>query len=166
MHPFLNFFIRVFLLLIIGIIIIKPYNIYCSTTGKCSGINLIEFIPDNKFKEGIGSYHLEFINLNPNIHLDISSDFLELSTVSGRKNVVTYTIKNISKTDKDVKFKLKFKTDPSYEIKRIKVHECLCNKTYKLKPGREMIKKFIFTFKEEPYQTDKVKIIHEIEYLN
>lgn len=150
MHPFLKFFIRVFLILIICVIIIKPYNLYCSTTNNCSTFSLSQLIPSTKFNEGSNKVKVEFVSINNNSTLvDFRPDVYEFYTVTGRKNVVKFRFKNVSNRENPIKFRMELSTDPGYLIDSIKKYDCLCHDSYKIKMGQEITKEFVFAFDDQ-----------------
>ena len=125
------------LLMLLFLLSIKPYNWYCASSGSCSAINLLNYLPH---KKGTTQVTLEFKTRNPypNIffELDNGQDF-RVNTVPGTKNTIKYLVKNNSKDT--IIFRPKLVTEPKWLADYIERESCLCHQEYELAPGEEEI---------------------------
>lgn len=125
------------LLILLFLLSIKPYNWYCASSGSCSAINLLNYLPH---KKGTTQVTLEFKTRNPypNVlfELDSNQDF-QIKTLTGTKNTIKYRVKNNSKDT--IIFRPKLVTEPTWLVKYIERESCLCHQEYELKPQEEEI---------------------------
>ena len=146
---FFRIFIRFAIIFTIITFAIQPYNWFCNITNKCSSITISSLLPTFEGKQEIEVF---FEVTSYREDLKITANQSTITTVSGRKNTVTYRAKNL--TNRPIRFRANFLTDPDYAEKHIKRYECLCFREYKLKPNEEIELKMVFALND--------KIIEEI----
>lgn len=145
MHPILRSLVYLALILFTVFVAIKPYNWVCRLSNKCSEIVLENLIPNIEGDQEI-KVILEVINKREDIEFEVNEP-KNLDTVSGRKNVVNYTVKNL--TQNEVKFRPKFSIEPAEAQDFISRQECLCFKEYKLAKGETIVIPTRFKFKSK-----------------
>lgn len=144
MNIFSRSFFRIFVIFAIILFAMQPYNWYCKISSKCQGLNLSMLIPAFEGNEPIV---VNFAVTNFREGLEIFPQTTQITTVSGRKNKVKYTVKN--KSGKFMRFRTVFETDPSNIEPHIKKHQCLCHQRYKLKKDEELTLTASFSLDQE-----------------
>lgn len=142
MHPLLRISVRLTTIFIIVFFAIQPFNWFCSITQKCNTIYLSSFIPK---REGIDNIKLKFEVTNYSQKVDFKVIQKTLTTVSGRKNVVFYRAKNVSK--KHIRINPALFVKPKYVEKYLTRYECLCTRQFKIAPGEEIEMRMEFEIK-------------------
>lgn len=142
MHPLLKLLIRFAIVFTVIFIAVQPYNWFCGITQKCDSFHFSYLIPK---REGHAKYNFQFnvTNFNQNLNFEVLDK--SLTTVSGRRNVIHYRVKNISK--KTIYLRSKLEILPADIEKYLKIYDCLCTKVYKLKRGEERDLKMTFELK-------------------
>jgi cytochrome c oxidase assembly protein Cox11 len=158
MRPLTRFFIYSFLTLILCIIAARPYNWFCEFSGKCQKFYFSDLLPDFEGNTPINIV-LETENNNKNLEF-IVDGYDTIRTVSGRKNVVNYRVKNNS--DNSIKFKPQLYILPENFDKYVKRLDCLCFEEHLVGKGKEIKLQASFKidsdiesdklFKEDPKQ--------------
>lgn len=139
MHPLIRILFRLGALFLIVFMLVQPFNWFCNISGKCQSFYFSYYIPSQQGTEPI-EVSLEVANLRSD--LDLAADISPLTTVSGKKNSVTYYAKNIS--DHEVNFRPRLIIEPQSLDKYITRYQCLCSNDYTLKPGEQKILKMRF----------------------
>jgi|TARA_Y100000389_G_C17471432_1_gene531592 cytochrome c oxidase assembly protein Cox11 len=141
----MKYFFRFAVITIIAIILIRPYNFFCNKTNLCQGIIFAKYIPS--YNIGTKKIEINFTAKNTNKDLTFKSEKNSIKTVTGKKNIVKFYIKNNSSTNKTIKFRIKYNVSPKDYSQYIKLYQCLCAKSYLLKPGKEIVNEVIFSIK-------------------
>jgi cytochrome c oxidase assembly protein Cox11 len=128
----------------------KPFNLFCSLTNKCEPFYLSYLIPK---KEGSVPIKINFEITNYLAELEFEPAQPTLTTVANRKNVVLYTVKNNS--NNPIKFHPELLFEPEDLDEYFVLYECLCEKSYQLKPGQKLQLKMIFLLDPEIEKTKK-----------
>ena len=103
MRPVTRFIVYTFLLFLLFLVSLRPYNWICQTTNACHKFYLSDLIP--RFEgEDIININFEIINTRDDVDFIIDG-YDTISTVSERKNTVSYRVKNLS--DKIIYFRPK-----------------------------------------------------------
>jgi cytochrome c oxidase assembly protein Cox11 len=143
MHPKLRNISYALAAIIIILLALQPYNRLCQYSGRCSQIYLSDLLPSREGTETITAF-MEVLNYRSDLDFEVFEP-RNLETVSGRKNTVTYRIKNL--TDRTIKFRPQFSVQPKELEKYLVRSECLCFREHTLKKGEELILPTIFKFK-------------------
>jgi cytochrome c oxidase assembly protein Cox11 len=110
----------------------------------------------------------EIINYNQN--LIFSTLEPELKVFGNEKKTITYRAKNLSR--KTIKIQPHLIIDPEYTEEYITRYECLCSRSYRLKPQEEIELKMEFEISEDIFRNPKfdkanpITIRYKIESLN
>lgn len=118
----------------------RPYNWFCQVSNKCAKIYISDFMPSIEGNIDINIV-LEAINYNNKLDF-IVDGYDTITTVSERKVVVKYKVKNLSK--KDINFRPKFSVTPEEFTKYIKRNDCLCFEDHEIEAGKEITLQFSF----------------------
>lgn len=145
MNPILRSLVYLALIFFTIFVAIKPYNWICHLSKKCNEIVFDNLIPGVEGNQEITAI-MEVIDQRDDIEFEVDEPKM-LHTVSGRKNIVTYHIQNISKDT--VKIRPKFSVEPKEAEKYISRQECLCFREYKLKKGEAILVPTSFKFKSK-----------------
>jgi cytochrome c oxidase assembly protein Cox11 len=140
MRPFYKILLRIFIIFAIAFFAIQPYNWYCGITQSCDSFSLYDLAP---FQEGTIPVEVFFEIKSYSSKLAFEPLEPSITTVSNKKNIVTYRVKNLSKDT--IRFRPKLVVTPKYFEDGIVTYECLCSHLYKLKPKevRELQMKFL-----------------------
>ncbi|MBU6339190.1 MAG: cytochrome c oxidase assembly protein [Rickettsiales bacterium] len=129
-----RFFVYSFLIFILCLIATRPYNWFCEFSGKCQKFYLSDLIPDF---EGSTPINIVLTAESNNKKLEFIVDGYDtIRTVSGRKNVVNYRVKNLS--NDAVKFRPQFHISPDNFEEYVKRIDCLCFEDHIISKGKEM----------------------------
>lgn len=134
MRPITRFFLYSFGIFFILFVALQPFNWFCQISRKCQKVYLLDLIPSFEGDTKINVV-LEIKNFRKDLEF-IVNDVDTITTVSGRKNTVNYKVKNNS--NRVIKFKPKFYTEPKSLSKYINSRDCLCFEEYKLQKGEEL----------------------------
>lgn len=134
MRPITRLFFYSIALFLLIVIALKPYNWFCQTSGKCQKIYVSDLFPTFEGDNEINLI-LEAKSHNPDLDFMIMG-YDTISTVSGRKNVVKYKIKNLS--NKRMVFRPKFHVEPKQFEKYVNRSDCLCFEDYALDANDEI----------------------------
>lgn len=134
MRPLTRFFIYSIALFLVIIIAMKPYNWFCQVSTKCQKVYVSDLFPSFEGNNDIDIV-LEIKNYNADLDFLIMG-YDTISTVSGRKNVVKYQIKNL--TDNTINFRPKFYIEPKKLAKYVNLTDCLCFEKYSIDGGKEL----------------------------
>ncbi len=170
MNPILKFIVRLVAVIILALLVIKPYNLYCDVSGKCSNFNIAKYLPSS---QGYGKIKVKFVNINPQPYIDFQAIPHELVTSTGQKNIVKYNLTNVTKNRYNpIKFDIKYSVEPERFERYIKRYQCLCGKSYKLKPNQSRQEEFIFKIDNDfaemldENNSEEIEIRYEINYKN
>ena len=106
MHPFLKYSLRLSAIFIVALLLIKPYNLYCNTSGSCVGFNITKYLPSS---ESHSKVKVKFVNINRLPYIDFQVMQKELYTVPGRKNAIGYTLTNVATIKENpIEFSIKY----------------------------------------------------------
>ncbi len=139
-----KYFIRFLTIFLLIFLSLKPFNWFCNYSQKCQPIFLSDFLPSF---EGNKSITIIPIAKNYNKYLEFDIVTKNFTSVTGRKNVITYKVKNL--TQGTVIFRPKFYIEPkdySYYLIR---KNCLCFEDIVLKKGEEKELNFNFKVKKD-----------------
>ncbi len=145
MHPVLRKFVYLALTFLVLLVALQPYNRFCNFSGKCSAIYLSDLLPTTE-----GGTQILVVMEAMNYRSDLDFEVFEprtLNTVSGKKNTVTYRVKNLS--DHEIKFRPEFYVEPKEFEKYVSRQECLCFREHLIKKGEELILPTTFKLKSE-----------------
>ncbi len=117
--------------LIIGFIMIQPFNYICKFTNKCDPIILSFYLPKK-----IGQEEFRIIFEAKDNHEDIDFSVLEKSVTkkTGSDLKIYYEAANF--TDHDIEIRPMPYIIPQEAKKYVKFYECLCFKKHKVKKGQ------------------------------
>lgn len=145
MNPILRRLLYLALIFFVILVLLQPYNRFCSSSGKCEGIYLSDFIPHHE-----GDLQISILMEAQNKRGDIDFETVEpqlIYTVSGRKNIANYRIRNTS--NHTVIFRPKFYVEPQEFTKYLIRRECLCSREFKIKKGETIVVRSIFKIDPE-----------------
>ncbi|MSP33767.1 MAG: hypothetical protein EXR06_02550 [Rickettsiales bacterium] len=116
--------------ILLGFLMIQPFNYICRLTDKCYPVILSYYLPKSTGKE---RYEVFFITKN--YSQDIQFKALSRSVVmySGDDVSIVYQVKNTS--NHDIKIRPMPYVEPKEVSKHIKFYECLCAREHKIKAG-------------------------------
>ena len=163
MSPILRALVYLALIFFTIFVAVKPYNWVCRFSKKCNEIVFDNFIPSIEGNQEITTI-MEAVDQRDDVEFEVDEPKI-LYTVTGRKNVVTYHIKNISRDT--IKIRPKFSVEPKEAEKFISRQECLCFREYKLKRGETIVVPTSFTFKsklEQAIAEKKISTTIKITY--
>ncbi|MBU6140860.1 MAG: cytochrome c oxidase assembly protein [Proteobacteria bacterium] len=152
MNPKLRLALRLLGIFVIGFFAIQPFNWFCQITQSCRPFFISYYIPKEMGEDVKVSF--EITNYNQNLEFFVSQPSIDSFT--NKKNLVTYRAKNLSK--KTIKFRPQLIVEPEYATKYLTRYECICFRSYKLKPSEEIEMRMEFLI-------DK-KIEEEEQFLN
>lgn len=150
--------------LLLGFLMIQPFNIFCRATDKCQPIILSYYMPSN-----VGDENFEIIFEAKNSSKDVKFEPYGRSMIlaSGEKQEIEYGAKNIS--DHDVKIRPTPYVYPPEAEKYIKFYECLCYREHKIKSGEDIKMAVQFKLKraieKDPFFSDMrlIRVGYEIK---
>jgi len=116
--------------LLLGFLMIQPFNFICRLTNKCQPIILSYYLPNS---EGKQYYEIFFLAKDLSQKLHFESKTKSILIKSGAKGEAIYMIKNITNQDLKIRPSLFFNTQNAAQY--IKFYECLCFHEYKIKGG-------------------------------
>jgi cytochrome c oxidase assembly protein Cox11 len=151
MNPKLRITLQIIAAFFVILFLIQPYNWFCQLSQSCKPFYLSYYLPK---REGTKNINIDFSAENYRRDVTFTPDKPSLTTVSGRKNVVIYTIRNSSK--KFIKVRPKMIIEPKEVEDFIIRHECLCFKQYTIKAGGSLELRLEF-------ELDKKIETHEFE---
>ncbi len=154
MNPKFRLFFRIAIIFIVLLLMIQPYNSYCNITSKCEPLSFSSLIPK---REGKIEAKISFGIKNYIEGLEIKTQQVSLVTVSGRKNIINYTVKNNGK--KFVRFRVQPFFNPEDLDHAIKIYHCPCGGQKKVKGGEEVTLKMEFSISD--YGISRLKGIEE-----
>lgn len=161
MHPILRWSLYLSLIIFVGFVAIRPYNWFCKISTKCTEINIADLMPSVEGNQPIRAA-MEARNYRADIEFEVIDPKM-INTVSGRKNTVTYSVKNLS--DHTVKFRPEFSVEPKEFKEYVARQECLCFREYSLAKGESMVIPASFKFKsaiDEELTKKKIDLIQII----
>ena len=119
--------------ILLGFLMIQPFNYICRLTDKCYPIILSYYFPKITGKE---RYEVFFMVKNRSKELQFSTASKSNIVSSGDDFSVVYNVKNIS--DHDIKFRPMPYIAPNEAAEYIKYYECLCSREHKIKAGKSL----------------------------
>ncbi len=135
MRPITRFFLYFVLIFCVLLpVALRPYNWFCQSSGKCQKIYLSDFLPSFEGSTKI-KINLEAISYRKDLTFMVYG-YDTITTVSGRKNVVNYKVKNLS--NRDMSFRPKFTVTPQDVEGLVKRRDCLCFEEHIIKKGEEL----------------------------
>ncbi len=146
--------------LLLGLLMIHPFNLLCKATDKCQPIILSYYLPKKLgqeyyelFFEARAQNELNQANEKPiaKIHAKTRS----LLLVAGSNGKVDYEILNVS--DNDIKLRPTPYIIPPSAAKYIKFYECLCYKEHKIKKGETRLLTVKFNLDRKIEQDEEFK---------
>jgi cytochrome c oxidase assembly protein Cox11 len=143
MPPLLRKLVYLALIFLVILVGLQPYNRFCQSSGKCQTVYVSDFLPSPEGNVEINIV-AEVLNYRSDIDFEVFSHS-DPTTVSGRKNTVTYSVRNIS--NQEVKFRPEFYVEPKELEKYVVQRECLCFREYTLKKGEELMLSSVFKIK-------------------
>lgn len=126
----------IFLLLsaiLLGFLMIQPFNYICRLTDKCYPIILSYYLPKSTGKE---RYEIFFMTKDRSRDVQFESALRSDVFNSGADVSMTYYIKNIS--HHDIKIRPRPYIEPVEAVKYINFYECLCFREHKIKAGEKL----------------------------
>lgn len=139
--------IRLVIIFIVITVAAQPYNWYCQLTQNCQPFYWSYYIPKTEGTQPI-NVEMEITSYREDLEFRVENP--SLTTVSNRKNIAIYHMKNLS--DHPISVRPKLQIEPANLEKYITRYECLCFHEYKLKKGEEITLKMRFEIKEEIYR--------------
>ena len=119
--------------ILLGFLMIQPFNYICRLTDKCYPIILSYYLPKSTGKE---RFELFFMAKDRSKEVQFSSVERSKIVLAGADVSVLYRAKNIS--DHDVKIRPIPYVNPEEAGKYIKFYECLCFREHTIKPGKSI----------------------------
>jgi cytochrome c oxidase assembly protein Cox11 len=119
--------------ILLGFMMIFPFNLICNLSNKCDPIILSYYFPETK---GTQYFEIFFDAKNSLETIDFQSLERSAIVVNGEKFSVNFTIKNNS--NEKIKVRPKLYIEPPEAKKYIKFYQCLCFREYKLSPGKQV----------------------------
>jgi cytochrome c oxidase assembly protein Cox11 len=120
-------------ILLIALLLIKPFNFFCNLSSKCHPIILSYYLPTKK-----GTQNFE-VNFEAKNHLS-SVEFKALSQKTmirtGQNITIIFTAKNLS--NYPIKIRPEYFIEPENANKYITRYECLCLKEHTIMVGQEI----------------------------
>ncbi len=118
--------------ILLGFLMIQPFNYICRLTDKCYPIILSYYLPKSTSKE---RYEVFFMTKEHS--KDFQFKALEPSKIvaAGGDVAVVYNVKNTS--DHDIKVRPMPYIEPASAEKYIEFYECLCFREHKIKAGED-----------------------------
>lgn len=122
--------ILLFSAILIGFLMIQPFNYLCRLTGKCTPIILSYYLPKSV---GKGRYEVFFVTKNRAKEVKFVADSRSEIVNAGANASMIYRVKNIS--DHDITIRPMPYVIPEEANNHIKFYECLCFSEHKIKAG-------------------------------
>ncbi len=116
--------------ILLGFLMIPPFNYICRLTNKCYPIILSYYLPKNIGKE---RYEIFFMTKDYSEDVQFTATSRSKIVNSGDDVFVIYRAKNIS--NHEVKIRPMPYVEPDEANKYIKFYECLCFREHKIKAG-------------------------------
>lgn len=116
--------------ILLGFLMIQPFNYICRLTDKCYPIILSYYLPKSTGKE---RYELFFMTKNHSQDLQFKALSRSAIINSGEDVSIVYQVKNTS--NHDIKIRPMPYVEPNEAINYIKFYECLCAREHKIKAG-------------------------------
>lgn len=129
--------------ILIALLLIKPFNYFCSLTSKCSSLILSYYLPTKKGKHDF-EINLLAQNQLPDVEFRVITPKIKLN--SGQSATIIYTAKNL--TNHKIKIRPGYFIEPEDADDYIERYECLCFKEHILAPNQEI--QMPFRFKIDP----------------
>lgn len=139
MHPLIRILFRGALLFLLLFALIQPFNWFCNISQKCQPFYFSYYFPKTQGTEPID---VSFEITNYRDDLEFSALEPNLTTVTNKKNIVTFYAKNLS--NRLIKFRPNLQIDPANFDEYVIRYECLCMREYKLKKGESLELKMRF----------------------
>ncbi len=119
--------------LLLGFLMIQPFNLFCRATDKCQPIILAYYMPKQTGKE-----YFEIFFDAKDRSKDVRFEVSERSAVvlAGDNVEITYEAQNA--VDHDIKIRPTPYVFPPEAEKYIKFYECLCFREHKIKKGEQV----------------------------
>lgn len=133
MRPSIYITIRIAIVLVVVWLLIRPYNWLCMASGSCKPFYLSYYIPKRLGGEEI---NVKFEVTNYDKSLEFASREPSIKLYGNQKKSVSYYAKNNSK--RILKFNPTLFIEPEYAKKYVIRYDCLCSKSYKIKPKEEI----------------------------
>ena len=149
--------VLLFSAMLLGFLMIQPFNLICRATDKCQPIILSYYLPKFTGKE---QYEIFFLakDRSKEVRLEVLSRSAIIA--SGADAAVEYKLINV--TDHDVKIVPRPFITPDEAAKYIKFYECLCSREHKVKKGEsiKMVARFRLdrAIENDPLFTDNHNI--------
>lgn len=135
MRPITRFFLYSILIFCVLLpLTLKPYNLFCQSSGKCQKIYLSDLLPSFEGTTKI-NVNIEAVSFRKDLTFMVAG-YDTITTVSGRRNVVNYKVQNLS--NRDMSFRPKFAVTPQDVAGLVKRKDCLCFEEYRIKKGEEL----------------------------
>lgn len=117
--------------ILVGFLMIQPFNYICRLTDKCYPVILSYYLPKSTGKE---RYEVFFMSKDHLKDVQFEAEARSQVVVAGQDVSMIYRAKNIS--DHDVKIRPIPYVEPQEASRYIKFYECLCFREHKIKPGQ------------------------------
>jgi len=119
--------------LLLGLLMIQPFNLFCRATNKCQPIILAYYMPKET-----GSEYFEIFFDAKDRSKEVRFEATQRSVVmlAGDNYEVKYEAQNAA--DHEIKIRPKPYVYPLEAAKYIKFYECLCSREHKIKKGGQI----------------------------
>ncbi|MBM5782263.1 MAG: hypothetical protein FJ368_02450 [Pelagibacterales bacterium] len=139
-----KYFIRFLTIFLLIFLSLKPFNWFCNYSQRCEPIFLSELLPSFEGKKPITVIP---VAKNYNKFLEFETVTKNFTSVTGRKNIITYKVKNL--TQSTIRFRPKFHIEPKDYAYYLIRKNCLCFEDILLKKGEEKELSFNFKVKKD-----------------
>lgn len=144
MHPSFKISLKIFVVCAAIFFLIQPFNWYCHLTRHCQPLYLTYHFPKKEGTETLKA----FVSAKSKFRdIDFYADKYEIETVSNRKNIVKFTLRNNSKRLHYVFPKMKITPEKASEY--IIKYESPGFQAYRLKPKETLIVNFEFEISDK-----------------
>ncbi len=130
--------------ILIGILLVRPFNYLCKYSGWCKPIIISYYLPSAK---GETDFNIMFQAKDNSEKVEFRSDQRSVVLRSGSNYEVSYFAKNIS--DKKINIRPKRFIEPKKAMKYLDFYECLCFKEHEIEPNEEKELSIKFKVKKE-----------------
>jgi cytochrome c oxidase assembly protein Cox11 len=129
------FKITVYLLavLLIALLLIKPFNFFCSLSSKCHPIILSYYLPT---KKGTQNFEVNFEANNQLSTIEFKALSQKIMIRTGQNTTAIFTAKNLS--NYPIKIRPEYFIEPENANQYITRYECLCFKEHIIAAGQEI----------------------------
>ncbi len=119
--------------LLITLLLIKPFNFFCSLSSKCSPIILSYYLPTQK---GHKDFEVNFEAQNQLSTLEFKVLNPKAVMKAGQNITVIFTAKNL--TNQEITIRPEYFIDPQNTDQYLTRYECLCFKEHIMPAGQEI----------------------------